>query len=125
MNKQTALQRLFEPDIKVFVEKIRPENIEIRKELDIGYTFEKQDLIIYEIRPSMKQDAKGEFEFDFDKKIQIPSAKAKFIKSKNIWRIYWHRANNKWAAYTPHPEVKELSSFFRIIDEDGYGCFWG
>ena len=31
MNKQPALQRLFGPDIKAFVEKLRPEDIELRQ----------------------------------------------------------------------------------------------
>lgn len=125
MNKKDAIQRLFEPDIKAFVEVMRPEELEIRKKLDIGYTFEKQDLIISEIRPGWKQNSKGDFEYDFEKKLHSPRAKAKFVKSQNLWKIYWKRANNKWEAYKPHPVVETLAEFFNIIKEDDYGCFWG
>lgn len=91
-----------------------PENI--RKELDYGFSFEYNTLILYEIRP--KWD---------DKSVLMKSefAKAKFIISKNIWKLYWMRVNLKWYAYEPKPEVKTLKNLFKTIREDKFSCFFG
>jgi hypothetical protein len=35
------------------------------------------------------------------------------------------RADLNWQAYTPKPQVKKLSEFTRILDEDEHHCFWG
>ena len=37
--------------IKKYVESIRPEELEIRKQLDFGYSFDGKVAILYEIRP--------------------------------------------------------------------------
>ncbi|MFZ5430428.1 MAG: DUF3024 domain-containing protein [Bacteroidota bacterium] len=34
-----------------------------------------------------------------------PIAKARFIASRNIWKVYWMRASGKWETYKPEPEV--------------------
>ncbi len=97
------------------LEKIRPpENI--RKQLDIGYKIENQSIILFEIRPVWNNP--GVFaEYAF--------AKTSFIKSKNLWKIYWMRANLKWYSYEPVPEVTSLKVFLKIVDEDKFHCFKG
>ncbi len=110
-----------EKEIQRFVEAMRPKNLEIRKKLDIGYSFEKQKLFLFEIRPGWNSD----MEYDYEKKIQIPFAKAWYIKSRKIWQIYWMRANGNWELYDPNPFVKNLAQFFKIIELDQYGCFKG
>lgn len=75
---------------------------ELRKDIDLGYTFTKQKLELFEIRPR----------YD-DKSIIMhhPFAKAKFIRSQNIWKIYWRRASGKWDLYA-FPRGDE---YFRIF----------
>ena len=104
-----------EVQIKSFVEEMRPPK-SIRDQLDIGYKFEKNTLELTEIRPQF-QNEKVKTNFSF--------AKAKFIKSQNIWKIYWMRASGKWELYEPNPEVTNLREFFEIVDEDEYCCFKG
>jgi len=101
--------------IKSFVEEMRPPT-EIRDQLDIGYKYENSVLEIYEIRPH--------FEIK-DLIMNLSFARTRFIKSRNIWRIYWMRASGKWELYKPNPEVKHIKDFFEIIEEDKYGCFKG
>jgi len=72
--------------IKLFVEGLRP-NEEIRNQLDIGYSFEKNTAEIYEIRPDWQ---------DNSIKNTFPFAKFKYIKSKKVWKLYWMRASGKW-----------------------------
>jgi len=110
-----SIVNFHEKIIERFIEKRRPPK-EIRDMLDIGFTFEDQIINIFEIRP--KWD-------DIEKKITIPIAKSRFIKSKSIWKIYWKRANGNWDPYGPQKEVRDLSEFLKIVDEDKHGCFWG
>ncbi len=93
----------FEEEIKSHIEKMRPVDLAIRKKLDNGYIIEKQNLFICEIRPGWKELPNGDFDFDYDNYRKIPVAKAIYVKSKNIWKIYWHRASGNWDRYTPHP----------------------
>lgn len=94
---------------------VRPEP-DIRPQLDIGYELKGNSVFLFEIRPV----------WDNPQEIRrYPYAKTTFIKSKNIWKIYWMRANLKWYPYNPRPEVKTLKAFLKIVEEDAYGCFKG
>ena len=101
--------------VKQKIEEMRPPP-EIRGQLDIGYCYENNLLEIFEIRPQFTNEVKIN---------HFPFAKVKFIQSKNIWKLYWKRANGKWELYKPLPEVINLREFFRIINEDEYGAFKG
>lgn len=49
-------------------------------------------------------------------------AKLQYIKSRNIWKLYWMRSDFKWHGYG------EYSSFeiaIKEVDEDPNGCFFG
>jgi hypothetical protein len=106
---------LVEPIIKQFVEELRPP-VAIREELDIVYTYENQTLEIGELRPRWNNP---------ETKDITPVAKGQFVKSRNIWKVYWKRASGKWDPYSPKPEVKTLAAFFKLIKEDKHHCFWG
>ena len=94
-----------EKAIKAFIEKRRPpENI--RKKLDVSYTFENNVLEIFEIRP---------FLLDEKKIIYPPVAKAKYIKSSDTWKLYWQRANLKWQLY--EPEKKTFYTIEAVLEE--------
>lgn len=85
----------------IYEEKRRPAK-EIRSELDIGYSYQNYTVEIFEIRPQWNDRSVMQHH---------SVAKAKYVKSKNVWRIYWMRANLKWTAYQPEPEVKEINRF--------------
>lgn len=98
-----------------YLEEVRPPE-EIRKQLDLGYKIEDQSVILTEIRPFW--DNPSEY-------AERGYAKATFIKSKNVWKIFWLRANQKWNSYDPVPEVSTLDEFLDVVDEDKYHCFRG
>lgn len=54
--------------------------------------------------------------------LSIPVAKATFIRTQKVWRLYWMRGNRKWEKYD---EYEHLEWAFNAIKEDLYGCFWG
>jgi len=112
---QNEMINLFEQEIQEFVDHNRPPE-HIRHQLDWDYTFDKYTFELLEVRPNWR---------DKTIKMKIPVAKARFIKSRNLWKIYWMRASGKWEAYPPEPEVDHLFEVLKIIKDDELGCFWG
>lgn len=104
-----------EKQLKDFVESRRPEE-HIRPELDIGYRITGQSFEIFEIRPRWKQP-------DITQEISV--AKATYVKSREIWKLFWMRADLKWHRYDPLPDTKSLQDVLNEIGEDPYCCFWG
>ena len=98
-----------------YLEKIRPPE-KIRKQIDLSYKIENQSIILTEIRPKWNNSSEyGEYGY----------AKVTYVKSKNVWKIFWMRGNLKWYPYNPEPEVNTLQEFLRIVDEDKLNCFKG
>ena len=90
--------------------------VEIRDKLEHAYRIEGQSVIIFEIRPRFD---------DRSEKIEIPVAKATYVRTANRWKIYCQRADLKWHSYPPDPEVLLFEEFLAVVDEDNFGCFWG
>lgn len=98
-----------------YIAKVRPRP-EIRPQVDLGYEIDGQSIILNEIRP---------FWNDPTKIMTTGYAKATFVKNKDIWRIYWKRADNKWHLYKPFPVVGDLKHFLKVVDDDVHHCFKG
>lgn len=98
-----------------FVESIRPPE-DIRHKLDLSYTIEDQSIILYETRPKWN---------NINEIIECNVAKATFVKSRNQWKIYWQREDQKWYSYKPMPFVESLAQFVQTVHDDKHGCFWG
>ncbi len=88
----------------------------IRKELDINYRIKDQSIEIFEIRPSFRNP---------EEKTETMVAKTTYIKKTNTWKIYWYRADMKWHAYDPAPEVNSLQEFIVVLENDEHCCFYG
>ena len=54
-----------------------------------------------------------------------PIAKIRYFRSRDVWAIYWQRADLKWHRYPPRPETKSLSAALAVISEDEHACFFG
>jgi len=98
----------------VLCNKRAPESI--RDKLRYEYKIENHDVILYEIRPRWDKP---------DEKTGMPCAKLKFVRSQNVWKLFWHRANMKWYAYDPLKSSRDLAKLIAEIDTDPYGCFFG
>ncbi|MFC2110707.1 DUF3024 domain-containing protein [Bacteroidota bacterium] len=105
-----------ESTIKKYVESLRPENLEIRAQVDIGYSFDGKVVLLFEIRPKWDNPKKKE---------QIEFAKIRYYKSRKEWNLYWMRANGKWELYEPNPKSSHLGKLIEIIKKDEHGCFYG
>lgn len=100
--------------IRKFVEEIRPSE-EIRDKLDFQYSFDGREFLLNEVRPRWNQP---------EVKLARPIARAVFVKSRKIWKVYWMRASGKWQLYEP-PEFHSINHVLEAIDRDEYGCFKG
>jgi hypothetical protein len=105
----------YENILSRYIERIRP-NPSIRNQDDISFKIYRQSVEIFEIRPDF---------LDPSKIIDIPVAKSTYIRSQNIWKIYWRRADLNWHLYEPQPQVNSLDHFIDIVERDQYACFWG
>jgi Protein of unknown function (DUF3024) len=102
--------------LDAFLAKRRPPP-HIRPELDLRYRIAGQSVEIFSIRPVWRGKP-GE-------KMEHPVAKATFVRSREIWRVFWMRQDLKWHGYEPASEVGSISAFCRVVDEDKHCCFFG
>ena len=109
------IERL-EKVVGAFIEQHRPAP-HIRSELDLGFRIKGQSVEIFEVRPRWR-GAPGET-------MESPAAKATYVKTTELWRVYWMRADLKWHAYPPMPQVGTIEKFLALVAEDKHACFFG
>lgn len=107
---------MFELQLKNFIEEIRSDDDEIRKQVDLGYSWDGHNAVLYEIRPAWD---------DSGKVLQLPFAKLQFVKTKQTWKLSWMRASGDWEAYKPHPTDADLVALLKVIGDDELNCFFG
>lgn len=98
-------------EVKQFVDSIRPPK-HIRNEVDIVYTIIDQTIDIGEKRP-LWNGKSGETYIS-------PSARIKYIRSTNIWKLYWMRRDLKWHLYFTGGTLTEL---LEVVRNDAH-CFF-
>ena len=104
-----------EKELQTFNEARRPPP-SIRAQLDFGFRLSGQSVELFELRPMWRNPEVTQ---------EIPYAKATYVKSQRIWKIYWHRADMKWHRYEPYPQATTLNAFLEMVAEDEYHCFFG
>jgi hypothetical protein len=72
---------------------------------------------IFEVRPALG-GAAGE-------KVEIPVAKATYVRTVRRWRVFWLRQDMKWHTYQPVPDVATIEEFVTLVREDRNACFFG
>jgi hypothetical protein len=101
--------------VRAYLEKRRPKEPSVRAKLDYGFHFHKQSVELLEIRPRMGGKP-GKTEHAF--------AKATFVHSLNVWKVYWMRGTGKWHPYEP-PTARSLAAFLELVEADEHHCFFG
>jgi hypothetical protein len=99
-----------------FMQQRRPP-LHIRSKVDLGFRVVGQSIEIFEIRPPWQGPP--------DEKHESPIAKATYVKSRRVWRVFWQRRDLKWHGYEPEPEVKSVEEFATLVSEDAHACFFG
>jgi hypothetical protein len=98
-----------------YIETIRPP-VEVRKKVDLGYSYNEKEVVLFEIRPQWNDSAKVN---------HYPFVKTKYINAHKHWKIFWMSATEKWELYTPNPTVRDLAEFVEVVEDDEMGCFRG
>jgi hypothetical protein len=101
--------------VLAFLDERRPPP-HIRPKLDFGDRINGQSVELFEIRP--RWDKRSE-------KREHPFAKATYVKTTGIWKVFWRRADLKWHGYDPAPQVGSVQKFLDIVGEDKHSCFLG
>jgi hypothetical protein len=107
--------RLHQRTVQRFVDARRPAP-EIRDQVDLACRVEDQSVTIFEIRSIWRRP--GE-------KTESGIAKATYVKSRKVWKVYWMRQDLRWHRYDPAPEKETLDEFVALVAEDAHSAFWG
>ena len=102
--------------VGAFISEHRPPP-HIRPKLDLAYRLKAQSVVIFEVRPRWR-GAPGET-------MEHAVAKASYIKTRELWRVYWQRADLNWHSYEPAPEVGSIEKFLALVAQDKHACFFG
>lgn len=108
-------RKRIESTVAAFVQKRRPP-VHIRPQLDIGFRIAGHSVEIFEIRPVWNRPTELR---------EGPVAKATFVQTREVWKVFWHRADLKWHSYSPVPTVGSIAKFLELVRADPHGCFWG
>ena len=100
---------------KDFWAKHRPP-LHLRHKVREGQTIEGHEVVLFLVRPYFRDPTQHVYEW---------VAKARYVRTRNVWWVFWHRADGKWHRYPPCPEVKSFEAFLKLVDEDTNACFWG
>jgi hypothetical protein len=82
----------------------------------LAFRIEGQSVVIVEVRPRWRHPSE---------KAEQGIAKATYVKSRGVWKVFWQRADLRWHRYDPDPEVESLGEFLKIVDRDEFGAFFG
>ena len=104
-----------EKAVSLFFEKRLPPGHD-RKKLDFGYTISGQSVVLTEIRPQWDDPSIIH---------EYPFAKATYVKTQNVWKVFWQRADLKWHGYKPVSAVASFEEFLDVVNADKHGCFFG
>jgi hypothetical protein len=103
-------------EVEAFVERKRPPP-QVRDQVDLGCLISGQSILVFEVRPAWN-GAPGET-------TEQGVAKATFVKTTEVWKIYWLRSDLKWHPYPPAPQVGSVGKFLSLVEQDSHGCFFG
>lgn len=107
--------RRVEKAVAAFMARRRPPP-HVRPELDLVHRIRGQSLELYEVRPAWRRPGET---------VEQGVAKATYVRSRDVWKVYWPRADLKWHRYDPAPEVESVEEFLTLVDEDRHACFFG
>ena len=102
--------------VGAFVEGRRPPH-HLRQQVDLAYRVSGQSVEIFEMRQACG-GSPGE-------RIELPVAKATYVRTVRRWRVFWLRQDMKWHSYKPTSDVATIEEFVALVREDRNSCFFG
>jgi len=90
--------------------------LHLRDRICDGQRLTDQSIELFFVRPIY--DFPGKF-------IENSIAKIVHVRSRDVWQLFWKRADGKWHRYALQPEAPSLAAALAIIHLDSKGCFFG
>ena len=90
--------------------------LHLRDRVREGQRLTDQAVELFVVRPAYEQPGV---------EVEESIAKVQYVRSQDVWRLFWKRADGKWHGYQPRLELKSLEEALRVIDEDACHCFFG
>ena len=87
---------------------------EVRVELEQ----ERQAVTIVERRPPWREDFGPEWS-------RLPIARLRYVASKRLWTLYYHRHTGRWERYPLLGPSRRLGDLLTELAEDPICVFWG
>src|ERR1035437_7308507 len=82
--------------------------LHLRDQLRDGQRISENEIELFLVRPMYS---------DPTRQIEESIAKARYVRTRDIWQVLWKRADLKWHRYASHPEVKTLVAFLTLVVE--------
>ena len=90
--------------------------LHLRDRVREGQRLTDQAVELFVVRPAFEQPGV---------EVEESIAKVQYVRSQDVWRLFWKRADGKWHGYQPRLEMNSLAEALRVIDEDACQCFFG
>lgn len=88
----------------------------LRDQLRTVYNVKGHDVTVYEERPRWNNPQAWS---------STGIAKFKYIRTYNVWKLYWMRSDMKWHLYEPSRGSRTLEALVKEVDTDPHGAFFG
>jgi len=89
---------------------------EIRDKVDYRADIKGQEVTISEVRPRYDDETR---------KAEHPFAKARWVGTRKVWRLFWMRGDLKWHSYESFPESPNIGTLLEEVTRDPHCCFFG
>lgn len=86
-----------------------------KKGFDVGYKFNNQSIEFFETHPNSDHE-QGFF--------YLHTAKISYVRTQDVWKIYWMRGSLKWQGYLRCPKTKKFNEALFFVNEDLDEIFW-
>ena len=90
--------------------------LHLRDKVREGQRFTDQAIELFFVRPAFNRP--GEL-------VEESIARLQYVRTRDVWHLFWKRADGKWHRYPPRPEAESLTTALGVIQEDPNGCFFG
>lgn len=91
---------------------------EARDDVRVELERERQAVNIVECRPPWREDFGPEWS-------RMPIARLRYVASRGLWTLYYHRHTGRWERYPLLGPSRRLGDLLAEVTQDPICVFWG
>jgi hypothetical protein len=115
MSHEDRTPQPIEQALAAFLDRLRPPE-RVRPQFDLGGRVAGRTVELFEIRSQWDEPKRSH---------RYPVAKATWVQSQAVWKVFCQCSDLKWEGYAPRPTVATINEFFEEVERDRHGCFFG